>query len=725
MMKNRSHDDKTKTKTFSLPKVLPMALPPLLLAASVTSANDCSKYLDKNSRHDDLFLEEVEGAKALNWVNRQNERTISRLKKDPKFAQMKRTALDLLNSNDRIPYAGFVEQNLYGFWQDEKNPRGLLQRTTLKRYESADPQWETVLDVDKLAQSEGKNWVYKGSVSCRQDPSKTLIKLSDGGKDAVVIREFDVEKKEFVQGGFSLEEAKSGVVWLDPDTLIVGTHFSPDSLTESGYPRLLKIWRRGTPLGKAQTIFEGQKDDIAVQASLLSSSSSSDKDQVIIYRIKKFFDDTEYFLLNEENVPEPIPIPKDAVIEAHLKGNLVISLRSQWRYQGEVFAQGAIVHITLKEFQGGKGGAELILAPTKEMAIQRVATTKEDLFIQILENVRGKVLQMKKDPGGWVAHRLPLPELGTPSIHSTQREGHHLLVNYQDFLTPSTLYLYGARTRELSSLYSLPARFDPSKYEAKQFHATSADGTRIPYFMVSSKNLKLNGTNPTLLYGYGGFENSQTPFYSSFIEKFWLKEGGVYVLANIRGGGEFGPAWHKAALKENRQKAFDDFIAIAEDLIKRGVTKPKHLGIEGGSNGGLLVGAVVTQRPELFNAALIQVPLLDMMRYHKLLAGVSWMEEYGNPEDPIMGPIIKAYSPYHNVRENVSYPEVFFMTSTKDDRVHPGHARRMAKKMQDQSHPFLYYENTEGGHGGSANFEQSSFWYALKYVYLLQKLKSL
>ena len=625
-------------------------------------------------------------------------------------------------AKDRIVYGSFNRKFLYNFWKDEKNPRGILRRTTLRRYLSSDPRWKTVLDIDALETREKENWVYKGMVRLEEDDDiHALVFLSRGGKDAIVVREFNLEKKEFVQGGFELPESKSDVTPLDQDTLIVGVAFEESEMTDSGYPRILKLWKRGTSLKDAPTLFEGKKEDVSVSASILKRKDG--KKYVIFHRSYNFFEGNS-FLVNDQGELVKIPVPADASGDLYFKGNMFITLKSDWVFEGTIFKQGALLYVDLDEFvKGGSIHVELVFEPTATMTVSDVSRSKDHIFVNVLDNVRGRLIQMHRGAKGWIQRDMLLPPMGTVSVVSASRDHHKMFVTYEDFLTPATLYLYNARTQVLRPVKSLPARFDPSKYVTEQFFAISRDGTRIPYFVVRSKDMKFDGKNPTYLYGYGGFEVPLIPSYLDRQERLWLREGGVFVQANIRGGGEFGPAWHKAAMKKNRQKAFDDFIAVAEDLISRGITSPKHLGIRGGSNGGLLVGAVAVQRPDLFGAVMCTVPLLDMMRYPKLLAGASWMAEYGDPDDPKIRPYLFAYSPYHNVKPDGHYPEIFFETSTKDDRVHPAHARKMAKYMEEQGHPFLYFEDIDGGHGSSVTPEHSAESIARFYTYFFQKLK--
>ncbi len=694
------------------------------LSEALAQGEDLCEELFK--RHG--FLEEVKGNQALDWVRAQNERTLVRLKEDPRFSKIKAQALELLDAKDRIVYGSFQEEGraVRNFWQDEKNPKGILRQTTLRRYLSGKPQWEIILDIDALSAQEGENWVYEGIDQLEGDESHALVFLSRGGKDANVVREFDLVKREFVKNGFSLPESKSSVTWLDQDTLIVGPTFEESEVTHSGYPRVVKLWKRGAPLQSAPIIFEGKKEDVSVSAGILKREGGvgdPGKKYVTFGESYTFFDG-DVFLINDKGERVRIPCPLDADSEGSFKGNILLTLKSDWVFEGTFFKQGSLVYVNLDEFvKGGAIHVELVFEPTDKMAVNRVSLTKDHIFVDVLDNVRGRLIQMHRGAKGWIQYDVPLPQMGTISIISSSKYHHQMFVTYEDFLTPDTLYLYNARTKKLRPVASLPARFDPSKYVAEQLFATSRDGTQIPYFVVRAKDMEFSGKNPTYLYGYGGFEISAVPSYLDRTERLWLSQGGVFVQANIRGGGEFGPAWHQAAMKENRQKAFDDFIAVAQDLIARGITSPKHLGIRGGSNGGLLVGAVAIQRPDLFNAVACDVPLLDMMRYHKLLAGASWMAEYGDPDDPKMRPFIFAYSPYHNLKPGVRYPEIFFETSTADDRVHPAHARKMARYMEELGHPFLYFEDIDGGHGGGITHEESAESIARFYTYFFQKLK--
>jgi prolyl oligopeptidase len=577
-----------------------------------------------------------------------------------------------------------------------------------------------VLDLDALTAAENENWVWAGVTFLEPYGTRCLVSLSRGGGDAHVVREFDVAALSFVDGGFTLPEAKTSAGWIDADTLFVATDFGPGSMTESGYPRIVKAWRRGTPLDDATPVYEVQEDDLSVSA--WQDPTPGYERQFVLRQID--FYSSELFLRDPAGGQlTPIAKPLDANAFA-LRDQFIVELRSDWTLEDRTWPQGALLAIPFDRFLAGSRDFDVLFEPTPTTSLDGIAATRDALFITILDNVKNRISEWRQVDGRWRRRDVDAPGMGALHVSAVDEyDSDQVFLTVTDFLTPSSLYLMEAGRDGRELLKSMPAFFDAAPYAVSQFTAESPDGTHVPYFVVMRKDLPLDGTHPTLLYGYGGFEVSLTPFYSGTTGEAWLAQGGVYVLANIRGGGEFGPRWHQAALKENRQKAFDDFIAVAEDVIRRGITTPPHLGIMGGSNGGLLVGAALTQRPDLFGAVACQVPLLDMRRYHELLAGASWIGEYGDPDDPDEWDYIARYSPYHNVSSDKQYPRVLFTTSTRDDRVHPGHARKMAARMRDQGHDVLYWENTEGGHAGAANNEQTATMWALTYAFLLRQLK--
>ena len=669
-----------------------------------------------------LWLEEIEGDRALEWVHARNKECFDELQADERYAKFLSQAETLLNAKDRIPYGSLRGKYVYNFWQDAKHVRGIIRRTSPESYRTDSPEWETVLSIDALAKVEDENWVYKGISWLAPDYERCLIKLSRGGTDASVHREFDTLAKRFVDGGFALPEAKSGVTWLDRDTLLVGTNWGDGSLTESGYPRIAKRWKRGTPLAKAETIFEGRHEDIGIWPRVMDSGEET---LALVDQSLTFFTGA-YHVIGADGKLLKLPLQESADLAGFYAGRLLFTLREAWEVDGQTFAQGALLAINAAVFQatGELPTIETVFTPDERTSIEGVTLSRSGLYVTLLQNVKGRILRFSLNPqsGKWTAKPVPLPKNGTVSVSAANAYSDTIFINYEDHITPDRLSEFDATSNKLTTLKSLAARFDAGELEVHQHMAKSADGTEVPYFVIHRKGLKPDGSTPTILYGYGGFEISLKPGYSGTIGKLWLERGGAYAVANIRGGGEFGPRWHKAALKTERQRAYDDFIAVAKDLAKRGITSPKHLGISGGSNGGLLVGAIFTQRPDLLNAVVCRVPLLDMIRYTKLLAGASWAAEYGDPEDPKMREAILRYSPYQNVFPDHKYPKVFIETSTKDDRVHPGHARKMVARMREQGHAVLYYENTEGGHAAGANLKQHAKRYALEYVYFSRQL---
>ena len=667
-----------------------------------------------------LWLEDVDSGRALGWVAERNAETERELTALPGYATLRTRLKTILDARDRIPYAGHHDGRFYNFWRDADHERGIWRRTTLAEYRKPAPAWETVLDLDALARLENENWVWAGVSFLEPHGTRCLVSLSRGGGDAHVVREFDVAALSFVDGGFTLPEAKSSVGWVDADTLFVATDFGPDSMTESGYPRIVKAWQRGTPLSEATLVYAAREDDLSVSA--WHDPTPGHERQFVLRQID--FYSSELFLRDPASGQlEPIDKPLDANAFA-LRDQFIVELRSDWTLGDRTWPQGALLAIAFDRFLEGSRDFDVLFEPSPTTSLDGIAATRGALFLTILDNVKNRIIEWQRADGRWQRRDVDAPGMGALHVAAVDEyESDHAFLTVTDFLTPSSLYLIEAGRDGRELLKSMPAFFDASPYAVSQFTAQSPDGTHVPYFVVMRKDAPLDGTHPTLLYGYGGFEVSLTPFYSGTTGEAWLAQGGVYVLANIRGGGEFGPRWHQAALKENRQKAFDDFLAVAEDVIRRGITTPPHLGIMGGSNGGLLVGAALTQRPDLFGAVACQVPLLDMRRYHELLAGASWIGEYGDPDDPDEWDYIARYSPYHNVSPDRQYPRVLFTTSTRDDRVHPGHARKMAALMRDQGHDVLYWENTEGGHAGAANNEQTATMWALTYAFLLRQLK--
>jgi prolyl oligopeptidase len=663
------------------------------------------------------WLEEVEGEKALEWVHEKNSVSLDLLMSRNEYPELYKKNLEIYNSRDRIPAPSILGRYIYNFWQDETHERGIWRRCTKESYLDGNPDWEILLDIDELSKADGVQWVFKGGSGLFPDYSRFMVYLSRGGGDAVVIREFDVNTRSFLNEGFDLPESKGSVSWIDQNRLLVAVDFGEGSMTTSGYPRQVKIWERGTSIEDAPVIFEGEKSDVGSFGSVINKAG---KQYTVIQRAITFY--TSHIFLLENGKPVKLDVPDDANLEDILSDQIIVSLKSDWEAGGKKFGQGSLVSLSYPALLAGKHEVSLIVEPDERSGITSASASKSNLIVNMLTNVRSELFSWSFSNGTWTSVRVETPDHGAIRLGSVDNHSDEYFFYYENFLTPSSLYFANSKDNTVKLIQSLPAFFDSENYKIWQYEARSADGTMVPYFVVGPAHMEYNGNNPTLLYAYGGFEVSMLPFYSAIFGNSWLDRGGVFVLANIRGGGEFGPGWHQAGLKEKRQNVFDDFHAVAEDLIDRGITSGSRLGIQGGSNGGLLVGVAFTQRPDLYGAVVCQVPLLDMKRYNKLLAGASWMGEYGDPDIPEEWDFIKRYSPYHNLKEDQPYPAVFFTTSTRDDRVHPGHARKMVAKMEEMGYKVYYYENTEGGHAGASTNEQRARTSALGFTYLLMKL---
>jgi len=671
-----------------------------------------------------LWLEEIEGERAMAWVEARNERSLGVLRGDPRFETLHQQALEIVQSRDRIPAPGFNHDGtIDNFWQDATHVRGIWRTTTLDSYRTETPQWETILDFDALAAAEGANWVYKGATCLPPEETRCLVSLSDGGKDAVTVREFDRRTRSFVEGGFVLPESKGGASWVDADTLLIARDFGPGTLTSSGYPMIVKVLKRGQTIDQAQTVFTGQPTDVSVSGYALRDADGMVQ-ATLINRGVSFYEG-ETHRLNADGTTTKLELPAKSSINALVRGQLVVTTDQDWTApSGQQFRTGDVIAWNLDRWLADPATpAQLVIRPGARESIERIASTRNKLVVALYENVRGSVYVYEPNSSGeWGRSRLDLPQNVAVGVGSTSDRDDRVFVSVAGYLNPSSLYLADAATGSADLTKSLPAKFDATGMRVDQFEARSADGTMIPYFVVHRGDMAMDGSNPTLLYGYGGYQVSLLPGYSPTVGKLWLERGGVYVVANTRGGGEFGPNWHQAALQQNRQRAHEDFQAVAQDLITRNITSQPHLGIMGGSQGGLFMGAMLTQRPDLINAAIIQVPLFDMLRFHKLLAGASWMAEYGNPDIPEQRAWIEAYSPYQRLEAGQPYPEVFIHTSTKDDRVHPGHARKAAARLEELGYPVLFYENTDGGHAAGANLRETARRLALEYTYLTRRL---
>jgi len=664
------------------------------------------------------WLEDIEGKKAIDWVKERNAGSLSELQGDPRYEPVRQELRAILNAEDRIPAPAWRGGMIYNFWQDAEHVRGLWRRATLAEYREKSPKWEVILDFDKLGRDEGESWVYKGADCRAPGYTRCLVSLSRGGKDAVVVREFDAARSTFVAGGFVLPEAKHRLEWQGDDVLLIGSDFGPGSLTKSGYPRTIRRWTRGASLSSAPTVFEALESDVSVEPASYENETGS----LVILHVGKTFFETEYHRMTADGKFRRLALPLDSEIEDWDGARLYARVLKDWLVDGATYKTGTLISIPDDAYDEKAlvGRIETVYVPDPRSSLDSAFFLKGTLHLLIRENVVTRLYTAARGDA-WRRKLVALPDNGTISIAAADPFRPELFVNYTSFLVPTTLSLIPKAGAAPEPLKSLPPRFDASGFEARQLEATSADGTKVPYFVVRRKGAPVDGTTPTLLYAYGGFQIVYGPFYLETAGKAWLERGGSYALANIRGGGEFGPSWHQAALKKNRPRAYEDFEAVAQDLIARKLTGPRRLGIMGGSNGGLLVGAAMTRRPELYRAVVCQVPLLDMMRYHKLLAGHSWMGEYGDPEGAEREAIL-SYSPYQNLRKGVAYPRALFVTSTKDDRVHPGHARKMVARLRALGSDPLYYENIEGGHGGSADLEQRAKRMSLEFTYLYRSL---
>ena len=672
-----------------------------------------------------LWLEDIDSPRALAWVAEHNAATEKRLAPHSEGGALFRDALAALDSTSRIPEVAQRGGQLYNLWRDRAHPRGLWRRTTLADFRRDTPNWEIVLDVDALAKAEGKPWAFGGAIWLAPDHRHCLVRLALAGGDAVEVREFDPVKLAFVEGGFALPAAKSRVAWRDADSVFVATDFGAGTLNESGYPRLVKLWRRGTPLASAQMLHETPATSVGVQARRLRSPGG---DIDLVTEQITFWERKQFQLL--EGKLHPLAIPATADVAGAFRGKLVLRLKDDWKIHGANFRTGSVVLAEPAALRGGNDAVELVVAPAANEVVEAVRVNNDSLLATMLDNVRGRLVRFAPGATGWTRQPIAFPDHGSIHITDEDADSGDAFVQFESFTTPPALYHVAAGSSEPQLLKAQAPTFDGSRFEARQFWATSADGTKIPYFVVGAKDLKTDGANPVWMFSYGGFENALKPAYSGSYEqlhgaygKLWLERGGVFVLANIRGGGEFGPAWHTSVLKENHVRCFEDFEAVARDLAARKITSPAHLGIEGRSNGGLLVAATMLRHPELYGAVVCGNPLIDMQRYHRLLAGASWVAEYGNPDVPAEWAYLSKYSPYQNLQPSRKYPPLILYTTTRDDRVHPGHARKMAAKMESLGYTVDYCENTEGGHHGSVTNEQLATRLARTYAFLWAHLR--
>lgn len=659
-----------------------------------------------------LWLEEVLDEKSLEWARNQNSKTFNVLNDGLEFDKLVVGLTEILSSKDKIPTIFFMKDDtIYNLWLDDVNIQGLLRRTTIESYKSSAPVWEKILDLDELSNKDGEKWVLH-DLDISPNKKRALVFLSPGGSDADIMREFDMTTKNFVADGFVLPLTKGGASWLTDDELLIERDFGPETLTASGYPRTVRSWKRGESLKHTKIIYQTLASD-----AMISVQSTHDKGltRTLLYRRIDFFNLEIYEYKNREF--KKLELPKKFDAESNLS-KLHLILKEDWRKNSFDYLSGDYV---VYDFE--TQATSLVYRPDNKSSIFSSGLTKDGLLLVVDTDVKGQLLYGVEKDRQWTLEKVALPDNGSLGLLVTSSDTNDYFIGFDSFNTPLSYYA-GNGTSILGVVKKETAHFHYENIEVSQHFAKSLDGTMVPYFLVHQKGLEFNGKNPTILYGYGGFNISLKSHFSNLLGHAWLDKGGVYVLSNIRGGGEYGPAWHQSALKENRDRAYQDFFAIAEELIAKKITSPEHLGAWGGSNGGLLMGVCYTQRPDLFKAINCGVPLLDMHRYHKLLAGHSWIAEYGNPDDAHDGKYIRALSPYQRIdKDEKNYPVIFINTSTKDDRVHPGHARKFSAKLEEYGHSYLYHENIEGGHAGASNLVELAFMKALDYQFFWKYLK--
>ncbi|HTB13764.1 MAG TPA: prolyl oligopeptidase family serine peptidase [Bryobacteraceae bacterium] len=670
------------------------------------------------------WLEDVAGARAMAWVRTENERSAQVIEKDPRFADLEAAALKVLESPERLPAPHLSGNDVYNTWKDATHPRGILRITSIADYLTAQPHWRTVLDYDALGKQDHEKWVDKGQNCLYPDNDLCLILLSAGGEDAVTEREFSLKTGRFIEGGFVLPRSKQQTEWVDKDTLLVSMDWGSGSMTKSGYPFVVKIWKRGQPLEQAKEVFRGAETDEAGTGAETFNDGDGHQFTVLVRRVTFF--EAAVSLWTSDG-PKKMALPGKASIDAFVAGRIIVSLNEDWKPEGaaRTLVQGSVVSLDLDAVKKDPLHLKpsLVFAPTANEFAKAVDQTKNRLLLTTLENVQGRLYSYVPGPNGtWKRTKLNVPDNRTVIVSTANWADDQFFVRITGFLTPPSLLLGDAGAGTLKEAKTLPPQFDASGLIVEQLTTVSKDGTKVPYFVVRRKDIKYDGSNPTLLTAYGGFQVAETPSYSASRGKLWLERGGVFVLANIRGGGEFGPAWHEAGLKTKRQRIYDDFAAVGQDLVKRRITSPRRLGIDGASNGGLLMGVEMTQHPEMWNAVVIEVPLLDMLGFEHIAAGASWVGEYGTVSIPEQRAFLASISPYNQLKADVTYPEPLIYTTSKDDRVGPQHARKFAAKMEELGKPFFYEEIIEGGHSPGADLKEQAKTLAFEFTYLTRKL---
>lgn len=668
-----------------------------------------------------VWLEDWTGPRAMQWVEAENKATVATLQGDPRYAGYFKDALAIASAKDRIAMPMLIHGRIYNFWRDADHPQGVWRYTSEADYASASPNWTTVLDLDALSRAEGKKWVWKGATILDPEERIALLALSDGGEDAVRLREFDLVDGRFVPGGFDIPNAKQDAAWLDKDSLLLSRDWGADSLTKSGYPFIIKTLKRGQRLEDAQELFRGAASDQLMSMPILLSDGQGNR-AAFLFRGVTFFGNETWLLTTQGT--KRLALPAKSQLQGMVDGQVLIQTSEAWTSGGVTVPAGALASVALKALQdGGVLTPEILFAPTPRQSIDGVVATKNRVVLSLNDNVRGRVRVYARGPKGWSAQPVDLPDNATISTVAASDKSDKVYLSVAGFLAPTTLWTMDAADPKPVQAKAMPARFDAAGLVVEQFEATSTDGTKIPYFIVHKKGMTPDGSTPTIMTAYGGFEVPMTPSYAAITGKLWLERGNSFVLANIRGGGEFGPAWHEAGLKTKRQIIYDDFAAVAQDIFARKLSSPKKFGIYGGSNGGLLMGVEFNQHPDLWNGVVIQVPLLDMIRYEQIAAGASWVDEYGSVSVPEEKAFLEKISPYANIRKDVAYPTPYIWTTTKDDRVGPQHARKFAARLKDYGLPYLFYEDTAGGHSGDADIEQGARLQAMQMVYFSQRLE--
>ena len=693
----------------------------LVSAALLTGAGAPPASTANPSDDPYIWLEDWTGPRAMQWVEAENKATEAAFQNDPRYAGYYRDALAIASAKDRIAMPMQVHGRVYNFWRDADHPQGIWRWTSEADYATDTPNWTTVLDLDALSKAEGKKWVWKGASILDPDERLALINLSDGGEDAVSLREFDLETGKFVDGGFAIPTSKQNEAWLDRETILIARDWGDGTMTKSGYPFVVKTLKRGEPLSSAREIYRGAPSDQVGTFPMILSDGSGNR-AAFLYRGVTFFSNETYLVDGAE--VKRLPLPAKSNLQGMVDGQVLIQTSEAWQSGGVSVPTGSLVAVPLKALQSGETlKPQILFAPPPRQSIDGVAATKGHVILAYNDNVRGRVMVLTPGADGWSQTPVELPDNATISIASASDKSDKAYLSVAGFLAPTTLWAMDAANPAPTQVKAMPARFDADGLVVEQFEATSSDGTKIPYFIVHARDMKKDGSTPTIMTAYGGFEIPMTPSYAAITGKLWLERGNSFVLANIRGGGEFGPAWHEAGLKTKRQIIYDDFAAVAQDIFARKLSSPDKFGIYGGSNGGLLMGVEFNQHPDLWNAVVIQVPLLDMIRYEQIAAGASWVDEYGSVSVPAEKAFLQTISPYANIRKGVDYPTPYIWTTTKDDRVGPQHARKFAARLKEYGIPYHFYEDTAGGHSGDADIKQGARLQAMQMVYFSQQLE--